>query len=79
MCTATSWLDTGTPRLTLTRITASNGMTSLPELRTLFNSCSTLSALHTYSTAAWVAMVVTPARVITECCLVGPGSMPMTA
>jgi hypothetical protein len=38
VCTPTSWLDTGTPRLTFTRITASSGMTSAPVRRAFFNN-----------------------------------------
>ena len=64
----TSSIATGTPRVTFTRTTASNGFKS-PGFETpslCSRSCND-DGLQIYSTAACVPIVVVPARIITDC------------
>ncbi len=71
--------STGTPLVTFTRNTASNGFIS-PVCETFrrpnksFNEFS----LHTNSTAAWVPRVVVPARIITHWLGLNPRTSAMT-
>src|SRR5436190_23504296 len=77
--TATILVSTGTPRATLTRSTASNGVSSLAfETPSARSKSATESCLHTYSTAASVPKVVVPARIMIERAGTTPGSSAIT-
>src|ERR1700722_8090582 len=79
-CRATSSELSGTPRLTLTRMTASKGLRrpfSEEEIRR--NRVLIESGRHTYSTAAWVPIVVFPASIRTDWLGFIPGTWAITA